>query len=182
MKILYILAILLFINCVSCDPCTWEAKLNAQLKKLTKSGQVTAKQIIKDLYYIMGAGVQPVFDFILINYSSQINEILNSTDASKLKSLYTNMCFKNSKCSTAYFTSYCANYKKTYSIVASFTDKNRILVENMIETLYYKVAQIYPSFLAINQLLDASLYSKLMKSEKKANLDALAQLFIDFGV
>ena len=178
MKGLLIFFILnLSLKLVLADPCSWQKKFKSEIKKLTPHGQKAANKIVYDLYYILGAAVQPLFDQIMNDYSETINNISNSVDHETLIALRDNLGIGNSTVVTLYFINYCKSYLQTHAIIDSFTAENKQSAYEMFNYYVNKFLEVYPSVLAIHRLLDDALFRKITKIERPGNLYSLAMAF-----
>lgn len=159
------------------EVCQWGAKRTELIKQLTPYGQTVVTRILKDLQYISGAAIQPVFEFVKKQNNETVNRLLNSTDAGKFGTLLNYYGVGNYTSGSGNLRDVCQDAKNVETIIKSFTPANRQLVIPLVEAVHQGFNMIFPVVISINRLLDYRLYDQL-ESENQAVLEALANLYL----
>ena len=178
-----LLIILLGVSCCVAlhstnDICSWKAKRDALIQKLSPPGQKIANQILIDLQAISFAGIQPLYAYIGVRFNLTLNSIKSSpSDASKLAQLEYLYGAGNWSAGLGSLRDDCQVSKNIANVVATMSTANQKLAISVIKEVEAGLRTILPVLLAVNRFLDDSLYRQLTASENSTTLTALNALY-----
>lgn len=178
LKILLLISIIaLSLNQVKSDLCEWQTKRDDLIAQLTPAGQNVTKQILKDLQYITGAAVQPIYEQVKEEKKSIIDQLMQ-TDKVSFEYMLNFIGYDNPSCGAGDLIDLCKYESDKKMVVNSFSRMNRFNVLRLFKAIDEKYFKVYPSLLAINRQLDDGLYQFLNTNEDLYVLEALAKLFM----
>lgn len=178
MKFLYIILLSLSVASLSrADLCEWQTKRDNLIKKLTPPGQNVTKQILKDLQYITGAAMQPIYEQIKEEYKMLVNKLIEN-DKQAFDFLLNLLGYGNPNCGAGDLVDLCKYETDKRIVVSMFKRSNRVSVLILLKAIDDKYFRVYPSLLAVNRQLDDNFYQYLIKNEDPYVLEALAKLFV----
>ena len=74
--IISIISLMVFsLNAQFPDLCVWQKSKDAVVAKLTPQGQGIVGQLMKDLQFAVGAGVQPIYQQVKAQYPSLVTQV-----------------------------------------------------------------------------------------------------------
>ena len=157
--------------------CAWQNSTKLLIQQLTPQGQQTLNTIILDLQYITGAAIQPMFEKIAKKYAKQIVQITNTqADTNKIIQLGQLFGYGNLKCGAPPLIDACQKVKDIETLIISFTSTNQKIVNQIFDDFGSLFLEQFKSMVAVNTLLDASLYQQLGQTENKSVLVVLQKL------
>ena len=83
-----------FPNAQFLDLCVWQKSRDSVIAKFTPTGQATAIQIMKDLQYVVGAAIQPLYNQIRAENPTLITQ-LETTDNLNFQAFYNFLGYGN---------------------------------------------------------------------------------------
>ena len=150
------------------------------IKTLTPSGQKTVATILKDLQYISGAALQPVYEYVGKKFLPAIIQLSQSSDAPKFFKLVALYGVGNLSIGAGELRDNCQDAKDVDALVKTLSPMNQEVAVKMIMALGEGFKITFPVVMSINKLLDSKLYDQLMASENKTSLAALADLYLNY--
>lgn len=161
----------------SAEVCAWQTKRDSLIKTLTPSGQKTATTILKDLQYIAGAGVQPLYEYVSKKFNSSVVQLTQSADAPKFFKLANLYGVGNLSLGAGELRDGCQDAKDVEALIKTFLPVNQEAVVKIVSAIDEGFGVIFPVIVSINRLLDYKLYDQLTASENPATLVAIASLY-----
>ena len=157
------------------DLCEWQVNRDLIMSKLTPNGQVTAKKILKDLQYLSGSAIQPIYEEVNSENLMIIDNLLR-TDFYMLKTLHKFLNYGNASFGAGELIDLCKQETDEMELLQLFKDFNQWSVLKLLNSIHSKFLNVYPSIKAINKLLDQSLYETLKNNENPEIFKAFDKL------
>ncbi len=154
--------------------CQAENSRNNLIAKLSPAGQKNIQLILMDTQYTAGVFIQPYLNLTYLLYSTRINQILNSTDASKMVQLGDLFCYNNPLCGTGPVKSYCAIQAAVNNLVNSFSSSNIQTAVDLVNAFVYGLKSYNDTVLNLVNYFDSTQMANLLVTENPSVLNALS--------
>jgi hypothetical protein len=156
--------------------CQAEVNRNNLINQLTINGQQTYIKILLNIQNTTGVVIQPLLNITFSTNNSNFNQIMNSTDASKLIHLANLFCYNHnaSWCGIGSLQNMCTYQSDINSLVALFSLDNKQAVRQMVNNFITGLKSFNSTVLTLVNYFDSVEMKYLEISENTSILNSLS--------